>query len=198
MGYMTGVLSMGAILLWAGSAAAVELRVLDAKNSQPLPGASVSWSAGKDTLKTNFADAKGLVTIATEAAAAHEWRVTASKAGFSPMTMVWDAKAVPARFELALPEAQALGGRVVSEAGTPVVGAEVTLIFPQRLAGPRVDTGQFAVKTDTNGLWRCDFVPKDAAYVEVEVRHADFESSQNPSIEQLIAGNAELKMRPVV
>ena len=26
----------------------MELRVLNAKNSQPLPGASVSWSAGKD------------------------------------------------------------------------------------------------------------------------------------------------------
>jgi protocatechuate 3,4-dioxygenase beta subunit len=122
-------------------------------------------------------------------------RITASKQGFAPMTMSWDADKVPAKFDLLLPEAQTIGGRVTDEAGKPVADAGITLNLPQRLAGPRVAVEEFAVKSDADGRWRCDLAPKDAAYIFVEVSHPEFDSpSGEAGLEALRAGTAELKL----
>src|SRR5258705_8835015 len=92
------------------------------------------------------------------------------------MTMRWEKDKLPVKFDLLLPEAQTLGGRVTDETGKPVADAGISLILPLRLAGPRVAVEEFPVKSSPDGRWRCEIVPKDAAYVIVEVSHPEFES----------------------
>ena len=113
--------------------------------------------------------------------------------------MRWPADRIPAQFELRLSPAQHLSGRVTDESGGPVAGAEVTLVFPQRLAGPCVPTEDTRVQTDPNGTWSCDFVPKDAAYVRVEVTHPDFAMPEDEvPVEALRDGTAQFRLTSVV
>ncbi|MHB8521902.1 MAG: protein-disulfide reductase DsbD domain-containing protein [Limisphaerales bacterium] len=115
--------------------------------------------------------------ISLPADATGQVRITAHKPGFASMSMVWPAGRVPARFDLRLPEAQHLGGRVVDEAGQPVSGAAVSLTVPQRLTGPWVVLDEPPITSDADGRWRSDAAPKDAAYVHVDVSHPDYVSS---------------------
>jgi uncharacterized GH25 family protein len=175
------------------------LRVVNSAGRQPLIGASVTWNVTGGKTNTLSVDARGRTTILVPGKASGTLRVTAGKAGFAPMTMSWDTAKVPAGFELALPQGQRLGGRMIDEAGAPVAGANVALVFPQRLAGARVAVDERPLTTDTNGSWQCDFVPKDAAYVRVEVTHPDFDSQDNDvSIDDLATGKAQFRMVSVI
>jgi hypothetical protein len=183
------------VLPGASEAGAFHLRVLDAARGRPVAGASVAWRVGDGKSVTLSSDSAGKVKISVPRKAAGTVHVTATKRGFAPMTMWWEANKVPAKFDLLLPEAQTIGGRVTGETGNPVAGASITLNFPQRLAGPRVAVEEFVVKSDADGRWRCDSMPKDAAYVFVEVWHPEFDSpSGEVALEALRAGTAELKL----
>jgi|GEM_PF-6502170 len=194
----TALVGFAILALHAAIARALELRVVDAVAGRPLAGASVAWRVGDGKRAALTADAAGKVKIAIPRKAAGALRVSASKDGFAPMWMAWEADRIPASFDLSLPESQTIGGRVADEAGKPVADARISLILPQRLAGPRVAQEEFPVKSNTDGRWRCELVPKDTAYVLVEVSHPEFESpSGEVPIEALRAGAAELKLHAV-
>src|SRR5262249_36126306 len=55
------------------------------------------------------------------------------------------------------------------------------------------------VKTDANGEWRCDAVPRHSVYLLVEASHPDyaFNNEEEVSTDALLAGKANLKMNPV-
>ena len=164
----------------------VEVRVVDGENGQALAEATVIFEGS-----TNKTDAAGLAIGAGA-------RVTVHKAGYVPMTMSWAAGAVPPRLELKLPRGEAIGGRVIDGGSNAVSGATIAIIVPTRLMGPRVALESFPVKTDSNGVWRCDFVPKDPAYLKLEFSHPDFEwYEQYFELATLRAGNARLKVSPV-
>jgi protocatechuate 3,4-dioxygenase beta subunit len=187
------------LALHAPRASALEIRVVDTVGGRPIAGASVAWRAGDGKSVTLTSDAAGKVKISVSRKAAGAVRVTASKGGFAPMMMLWEPDKLPAKFDLLLPEAQTLGGRVTDEAGRPVADADISLILPQRLAGPRVTLEEFPVKSNPDGRWRCDIVPKDAAYVFVEISHPEFDSPNGEvALEALRAGTAELKLQAVV
>jgi len=188
----------GLLALSATRSTALELRVLDATAGKPVAEAMVAWR-GDGKTGSGLSDRGGKVNVPVPRNAAGSLHVTASKQGFASMTMWWDAGKVPAKFDLPLPEAQTIGGRLTDEAGKPVANAGITLNVPQRLAGPRAVVEQFAVKSDADGRWHCDVVPKDAAYVLVEVTHPDYEySGGDVPLEALRAGTAELKLSAVV
>ena len=190
--------SFALLALNASCASALELRVVDAAGGRPISGASVTWRVGDGQSVKLPSDSAGKVKISVPRKAVGTVRVTASKQNFAPMTMWWEADRLPAKFDLSLPEAQTIGGRVIDEAGRPVKGARVTLNLPQRLAGPRVALDEFALESEADGRWRCGFVPKDAAYVFLDVSHPDFElPTVEATLEALRAGTAELKLHTV-
>ena len=189
--------AIGAGVLMASSVlvSALELRLLDGMTGQPLKDATVVWRLGTNEAGTLSADANGRVEISLPATGSNPVRIIGRKQGYAPMTMSWEARNAPVRFDLLLPEAQHMGGRVMDESGGPVVGAEVKLILPQRLAGPWVAVDDLPLKSDSEGRWGCDWVPKNAAYVYVEVSHPDYLSSDDGvTLEALRAGTAEQKL----
>src|SRR4029434_11065495 len=74
-------------LLGASKAAAFEVRVLDAARGRPLAGTSVAWRVGDGKSVTLSSDSAGRVRVSVPRKATGTVRVTASKAGFAPMTM---------------------------------------------------------------------------------------------------------------
>ena len=190
--------TIGLLAFSAARLTALDVRVVDAATRQPLAGAMVAWRTADGQATSVTSDSAGRAKASLPSQTGGTVRLTVSKQGFAPMTMWWDADKAPAKFELRLPEAQAIGGRVTDETGKPVADAGIRLNLPQRLAGPRVALEEFAVKSDADGRWRCEVVPKEAAYVFVEVSHPEFESSGNEvSLEALRAGTAELKVSAV-
>ena len=195
----TALVGFAMLALHLSCASALEIRVLNPADGRPLAGASVAWRIGDGKSVSVSSDAAGKVKISIPRKPGGTVRVTASKDGFAPMSMRWEPDKVPAKFDLPLPEAQTLSGRVMDEKGKPVADAAISLILPQRLAGPRVALEEFPVKSNPDGRWRCDFVPEDAAYVFVEVSHPEFESPTGEvTLESLRAGTAELKLHTVV
>ena len=185
-----------ALFLFSHSVTALDLRVIDATARKPVPGATVQWTAGN---ATNNVPVDGQGTVSISVPPNQDLRVLARKPGFAPMTMSWPRGQAPAHFDLPLPPAQSVGGRVVTESGEAVAGANVVVNVPHRLAGPFVNVEDLVVKSDTNGLWRCEVVPATAAYMEVEFSHPEFAFHfSEASREQLIAGQARCIMVPVV
>jgi hypothetical protein len=189
------VLAALAILSLSQITNAVELRILDASKRQPLPGAVVEWTLAGGR-QTTTSDAQGAATVPI--GANQDFHVTARKPGFAPMTMSWPRGKAPVQFDLHLPAAQTVGGRIVTKSNAPVAGAHITINVPRRLAGPFVIDSALQATSDTNGVWRCEAVSASAAYLEVEISHPQFELSVNDaSREKLIAGQAHCVMVPV-
>jgi hypothetical protein len=185
-----------ALFLFSHSVNALDLRVIDATTRTPMPGATVQWIAGN---ATNRVAVDGQGTVSISVSPNHDLRVIARKPGFAPMTMSWPRGKAPAQFELPLPPAQPVGGRIVTESGAPVAGANVVINVPRRLAGPFVNADDLGAKSDTNGSWRCEAVPATASYIEVEISHPDFALQINDaSREKLAAAQAHCVMVPVV
>src|SRR5262245_57935710 len=147
----TALVGFATLALYAACASALEIRVMDAAGGRPLAGASIAWRVGDGKSVTLSSDSSGKVKISVPRKAAGAVRVTASKNGFAPMAMRWEPDQVPSSFELVLPEAQTLGARVTDQTGKPVAGANISLILPQSLAGPRVALEDFPVKSDPEG-----------------------------------------------
>jgi hypothetical protein len=174
-------------------AATLRLNVLNAATAEPIPGAEVHFKT--DGIQKDFlTDATGAIELPLAAQGAVE--VVAYKRGFAPMRMPWTSP--PPQFDLLLPEAQAVGGRVLDNPRQPISNVRVSLSVPQRLKGPYVAMELFPLKSDAEGRWSCDWVPKDAEYITVELNHPDYEASGDPpALEALQSRSAEQIMNSV-
>jgi cytochrome c biogenesis DsbD-like protein len=165
----------------------LEIRVVESETGQPMEAVMVIFPGN-----TNKTDASGR-------SAGSGSKVMVHKSGYVPMEMSWKAGSEPPRFEFRLLPAQTIGGRVVDASANTVSGAAITVIVPGRLTEPRFAVEDFPVTSDTQGRWRCDFVPKDPAYVRLEFSHPNFEWPEKEfSLDELLALKAELKVTPVL
>ncbi len=174
---MRGFLGILGATLITAPVFGVEVRVLDRETGTPIGGALVI-SGGS----TNETDAAGRA-VATGP------KITAYRAGYVPITTSGSD------LELKLSPGETIGGRVIDDASNAVSAASITIIVPSRLAGPRFAVEQFPVMSDSNGVWRCDFVPKNPAFVRLEFSHPDFDwYEQNFDMATLREGKAVLKV----
>src|SRR5689334_10057435 len=101
-----------ALFVLSGSVKGLDLRVIDATARKPVPGAAVEWIAGN---ATNYVAVDGQGTVSISVPPNQDLRVIARKPGFAPMTMSWQGGLAPAQFDLPLPPAEPVGGRIVTE-----------------------------------------------------------------------------------
>jgi len=196
-GVVTGLVFT--LLLGSNSPARdLELQVHDEGTHQPLPLVEIAWTMGTVHSGRVQTDAQGLATIRLPEPASSPVRIVARRPSFSPMAMQWAAENVPSSFVLELPASQLLGGRILDATGQPVQGAQVALVFPESLAGARVLQHEPPLTSDPDGRWRSEVVPKDAAYVHVEVTHPDYVVQRvSASLDQLRDMSATITMQPV-
>ena len=178
---MRGFLGILGIGLATISVLAFEVRVLDKETGNLLAGALVISQQS-----TNKTDASGKALAAGP-------KILVHKPGYVPITMSSENN-----FEVKLPPAETISGRVIDGSSNPVSNAAITIIVPTRLIGPRFAVDAFPVISDSNGVWRCDYLPKNPAYVKLEFSHPDFDwFEQDFDVPTLRAGKATLKVFPV-
>src|SRR5262249_40364789 len=162
-----------ALVLSSLAVCGVDVLILDATSHEPLSGAMVKWTAHSITGGSGVSDAKGIVAFSLDATGS-PISLTVSKQGFAPTSMNWAPTSVPKSYEFLMPPAQRVAGRCVDPGGHAIAGATVRVVVPQRLAGPSVPDEALTVKTDANGEWRCDAVPRHSVYLLVEASHPDY------------------------
>jgi hypothetical protein len=182
------------------------LKILKQGTENPLPKARVTLRVGDETdpKVAGESDDTGQLILRWESEQAKPIQVLVTKTGFAPLEMIWlseDAgSATPASYTFSLPPSQIVGGQVQDEAGRPVVGAQVTINFPQAFSGPRVPIERFPISTDPNGHWQTDIVPAETAFLPVVVAHPDYlppdgSAAEEPTLKSLQERTAVTKLR---
>ncbi|MEE9404526.1 MAG: carboxypeptidase-like regulatory domain-containing protein [Algisphaera sp.] len=192
---MKRVLFFGLAVLWSFSAWAevqketdtpptyrdFTVRVLDAWSNEPMPGIEVTaWVGnGRDARITNE---RGEVMLQVPGDA-RRVSVRASSGGWVPMAAQWrnldKGETLPESFDLALPEATVIGGKVTDEEGSPIARARVFLDWEEDAdAAIQMDIDDQWVETNDEGKWQADFVPEDLNGLRLKVSHAAFLSDE--------------------
>lgn len=155
-----GALAPAFILLLAASSAAAQDAVLSGRvaaeaDGQPLASARLVVRGAGEGAGT-FTDAAGRFTIA--AAPAPRYQITITKPGYAPL----EAEAAPgAPLEFRLRRAAAIIGRVIDDAGEPVVSARISVARP----GGGADLG--LTFSDDRGAYRLSVAPGEPLEVAV-------------------------------
>jgi len=174
---------------------ALELRVIDKSDKQPIAGVdiAVSCRVRQSAVETKArTDPQGRSVVTLPDTASHV-SVSFSKDGFVPKRVVWGENSErPESYTEELERGLPIGGFVKDEEGKPIAGALVTVGLAQaRRDEPdpdlpsRSDIRAFAafpvlnVKTDSDGRWRCSILPADAdqgTRLWFHLEHPDFVS----------------------
>ncbi|MGD1085173.1 MAG: carboxypeptidase regulatory-like domain-containing protein [Verrucomicrobiota bacterium] len=161
----------------------MRFRVQDAETSQPVAGVKVrAWVA------TNLVtDDTGLCVfpLPKPASGDFSYRITITKEGYVPKFITW-AKSrqdkisdIPAEYTAKMDKASTIGGVVKDQDGQPVAGARI-LFSGLDTSGPlerektTLAPNYHAERTDENGKWQCDLVPRDFEDMVFRVDQPDF------------------------
>lgn len=161
----------------------MHFRVVDADNGQPVPGVKVrSWA--KESLVT---DEKGSCTLPLPKPKSQKfsYRINLSKNGYVAKFITWStalkdtATDIPAEYTVNLEKGVSIGGIVKNENGEPVPGAHVIFSGPintNTAVRERDFIGRdyHAERTDENGRWHNDEVPKHFQDFTFRVTHPDY------------------------
>lgn len=184
---------LAAVLPGAGADVApheLVLMIVKQGTEDPLSNARATLRTGEvaKPKATGESDNSGKIVLRWESEKSEPVKVQVIRSGFAPLEMTWlneDAgSGTPASFTFALPPSRTVGGQVQDEAGRPVVGAQVTINFPQALSGPRVPIESFPISTDADGRWHTDIVPADTAFLPVAVEHPDYLPPEGQAVEE--------------
>ena len=190
------------------------LTVIDAESQLPLVDAEVRMTSRicggfplpDRTLRTG-ADGPVRVPLGPAQRPSRQVKFRIMKPGYFSAWETWREGTLPEEAVIGLERGARVGGIVADAAGTPLAGAQITLI----LAWPDTD-GQptkVAIAAEPAGLdggWSCDRLPAKFDQVSVEVKHragwtTTFESAEKNSptkvsLAELREGKAELRLRP--
>jgi peroxiredoxin len=167
----------------------MHFRVVDADTGIPIAGVNVrAWVRGN--LVT---DQDGSCFFAlpapkvADAAGASDfyYRINFAKDGYVPRFISWSrlqndrVEDIPAQYTAKLEQAAVIGGIVKNQAGEPVTGARVVFsgvnpAAPGQREKTTVAPSYHVERTDENGRWRCNHVPRDFQNMTIRVMHPDY------------------------
>jgi peroxiredoxin len=162
----------------------LELEVIDKELGEPIPKLSLGVRADNRQF-AYITDDQGRAHI--EYPQGVKYLVITPKAGgFVPVSLSWrnfgGNDPIPDTFKLQLERGSAIGGIVNDEAGKPIPNAAVQLSIPYRAGEEssrvQLDLYNYPIKTDAQGRWRCDVVPKTMLQAFIRLSHADFLSDE--------------------
>ncbi len=201
------VLAASLLFVFATKARAGSItgRVLDPAG-KPIAGAKVQWTSYRDDDQVLFDETSGVdpaVLGETAADAAGRFRVVLDKPGVSVALRVlssglpsarfagpYDSSEETALFDIQLPAAAALSGRVVDEAGKPVSGARVSVVATQN---PFDSEAVYAAeaRTGADGTFAAANAPEGAR--SLRVRAPGFVPAQRVQLEAKPQENVSLQ-----
>ncbi len=108
-------------------------------------------------------------------------------------------------FEFRIPEGTTISGRVLDAAGKPIEGATVSVLDATGVKDrvrPQGRVYDYPVKTDADGRWVCDVMPKEFAEVWLKLTHPDYisdsmfgDTAGQVSVDQLRDGTHGMVMK---
>lgn len=167
----------------AGSQLSVEVK--EKGTDKPVGGVTLIIESNDAKLdkQTTGNDGRAIIKLPNDKL--HYLWVETSLDGWVPMAVDWnkskDSDRPPEKIAIEMERGTSIGGRVVDDAGQPVVGATVVLYVKKQHPGSkqRVNISDKFVKTDTNGKWSCSLVPAEFDGIEIGVFHERYASGQS-------------------
>ena len=167
------------------------LRVIDKETREPLAGVRVRFIAiaaddAKPFGEKGATDDVGLYAFAMPSNKMRHLGTAIRLPGYIPMGIRWTGT-LPPDFTLELERGVPIGGKVVDDAGAPVVGAKVTLTVDrdggQSNAG--FDIAGDWVMTTAGGTWTYDRAPADFTSATVSVSDPRYVSGDGATIAEV-------------
>ncbi|MBN1973181.1 MAG: redoxin domain-containing protein [Sedimentisphaerales bacterium] len=162
----------------------LELLVIDKVTKEPVPDVSLTIRSyqrtGGERRSQNKTDANGKCRIEINQPLPYVFRIETSKKGYVPVRVGWGesspVKEIPNEYTLALEQGTTIGGIIQDEKGNPVSGASVFILIPSEGEGgiERVAIYDIELKTDANGIWKCDYVPAKLDDIWIRLAHPDY------------------------
>ncbi len=153
----------------------LQLTLIDKETGKPIPEVKVRYIGADESGKfggRDVTDANGVVAFNLPSNKLQHLGMAIRMPGYIPMGARWSGT-VPAKAILLMERGTVIGGKVVDDAGEPVVGAKVHLTV-ERDAGQLnagFDIAGDWVKTGEGGLWTYDRAP--AGFVRAHVGVSD-------------------------
>ncbi|MHC5539201.1 carboxypeptidase-like regulatory domain-containing protein, partial [Singulisphaera rosea] len=181
----------------ATSPRAIEFRVIHKSSRQPLEGVTIKGQVDGNLQPGVSVDNEGRFRLAVPESGAHAFDVWVKKDGFVPLSYSWSRREggddIPNTVTLTMEAGTTIGGLIRDAGGRPVRDATVLLLVPgdQVSRRQKTDIGDYPVKTDAEGRWRCDVMPSKLDDVWIRLSHPDFAvdttygATPKPSMAQL-------------
>lgn len=175
----------------------VEFQVVEQASRRPLEGVSIRCQVDGKLQPGVVVDDQGRFRLPVPDAGAHAFDVWAKEDGFVPISYSWSKREggddMPTAVTLAMEAGTTIGGLIRDAEGRPVRDATVYLLVPRDPASgrQRPDIGDYPVKTDAEGRWRCDVMPSKLDDVWIRLSHPDYAvdttygATPKPSMAQL-------------
>jgi len=167
------------------NSASMRFRVLDSLTAAPIPAVRVRATWLRNSLATDAAGSCSFAMPPTPTTGDFNCVITITKDGYVSKTITW-AKSrldkfedIPAEYTARMEKAATIGGVLKSSDGQPLAGAIIRFsgVNP---AGPSdrertlVAPNFHNERTDENGRWQCNHVPRDFSNLVFRVVQPDF------------------------
>lgn len=159
----------------------LELQVVDKELGEPIPKMQLAVRA--DNARFAYTtDESGRASIEYPADAKY-FTVAPKSETYVPVISSWRVGVgdrIPATYKLELERGTTVGGVIQDEAGKGVANVAVELFIPMKQGAdaPREQSylNNYPVKTDAEGKWHCDVVPKEIERLYINLTHPDYAS----------------------
>lgn len=176
----------------AAASSQMLFHLVDADTTEPLAGAKLHlfymFEDGRGKVVKAATDGHGDVEVNIPEPPYRALNLFVTAAGHVPKVTSWGfRRSMPAEYTMKLERGVSIGGQVVDEKGQPIAGAKIQIdgLGNDPTLAENIQFGpDAAVKTDANGQWTCDMIPRGFEQVSMLVtdkEHAETNVTVRPS-----------------
>ncbi len=164
----------------------MHFRVVDAETGKPIEGVNVrAWVRGNLVTDETGNCYFPMPVPKSSTGSDFYYRINFAKDGYVAKYVSWSSAQkdkvadIPAEYTAKLEPAAAIGGVVKNEKGEPVAGARIVFsgvnpAAPSERERTTIAPSYHVERSDENGRWRCNHVPKDFDAMTFRVSHPDY------------------------
>ena len=173
------------------SSSQMAFQLLDAESGAPLPGAKLHlfylFRDGRGKTVKTVTDAKGQAALDMPQPPYRALNFFVTADGHVPLVTSWGfRRPMPAAYTMRLARGVTIGGKVVDDAGHPIVGAQIKIEDPgndSSLAENIQFVSDATVTTGPGGQWSCNMIPAgwdEVSLTVLDTNHAETNATVRP------------------
>ncbi len=173
------------------SSSQMAFQLLDAETGAPLPGAKLHlfylFRDGRGKTVKTVTDARGQAALDMPQPPYRALNFFVTADGHVPLVISWGfRRPMPAAYTMRLNRGVTIGGKVVDDAGRPIVGAQIKIQDPgndSSLAENIQFVSDATVTTGAGGQWSCNMIPAkwdEVSLTVLDTNHAETNVTVRP------------------